>query len=205
MSFEKDILDRLRGMTKTARMWGSPEELECAAMHFTHVLLLSRDAKWTLQQTKEKWSSLGAPFAQDADEHLGMREKMYGTDEALARVQVVQGFVVVWASLARHAERETVVGPWIETLLDGPNLIETPDRLNMTLFALMGFVAAEPQAYVAALNLERHRVGGHELRPLPVVAPSGPTDAGVTYTRNFQSWNRVIDGINSVSASLSTA
>ena len=109
MSLENDLRDRLRGMTKTARMWGSPEELECAAMHFTHVLLLSRDAKWTLEQTKEKWKPIGAPFAQDADEHLGMREKMYGKDEDTARVQVVQGFVVVWTSLARNAEREAVV------------------------------------------------------------------------------------------------
>lgn len=202
MILENDLRDRLRGMTKTARMWGSPEELESAALHFTHVLLTARDATWTLEKTKQKWSSLGGPFAQDAEEHLAMREKMYGAAEAQARVQVVQGFVVVWASLQRHAEREAAVGPWIETLLDGPHLVETPDRLNMTLFALMGFVAAEPQAYVQALNLERHRIGGHELRPLSVVAPPGPTDAGVTYTRNFQSWSRVIDGIAAVSASL---
>lgn len=189
-------------MTKTARMWGSPEELECAALHFTHVLLLSRDATWTLEMTKAKWASLGGPFARDPEEHLGMREKMYGADEARARAQVVQGFVVVWAALHRHPEREAAVGPWLETLLDGPHLIETPDRLNMTLFALMGFVAAEPQAFVQALNLERHRIGGHELRPLPVVAPPGPTDAGVTYTRDFQSWHRVIEGITAVSAAL---
>ncbi|PZR04630.1 MAG: hypothetical protein DI536_33890 [Archangium gephyra] len=202
MSIENDVLDRLRGMAKTARMWGSPEELECAAMHFTHVLFSSREAGWRLEQTFEKWKSLGAPFAGDADEHAVMRSKMWGADEAKARVQVVQGYVVVWAGLARRADREAVFTPWIEALIDGPQFAGTPDRLNMTLFALMGFVAADPQAYVHALNLERHRIGGHELRPLPVVAPPGPTDAGVTYTRNFTTWQAVIDGISKLIASL---
>lgn len=200
MSVEADVIERLRGMTKTARMWGSPEELECVAMHFTHVLLSSRAPGWKLEQTFEKWKALGAPFASDADEHAVMRSKMWGAEEPTARVQVVQGYVVVWAGLSRRGDREAVFAPWIETLIDGPQLAGTPDRLNMTLFALMGFVAADPQAYVQALNLERHRIGGHELRPLPVVAPPGPTDAGVTYTRNFTSWPQVIDGVHKVIA-----
>ncbi len=195
MSVEHDIVERLRGMTKTARMWGSPEELECVAMHFTHVLLSGRTPGWKLEQTFEQWKLLGAPFASDADEHAAMRSKMWGADEAQARAQVVQGYVVVWAGLARRAEREALFGPWIEALIDGPGLAGTPDRLNMTLFALMGFVASDAQAYVQALNMERHRIGGHELRPFPVVAPLGPSEAGVTYTRNFTSWQRVIDGI----------
>ncbi|MGV3621473.1 MAG: hypothetical protein ACO1OB_11685 [Archangium sp.] len=192
------MLNRLRGMTKTARMWGSPEELECAAMHFTHVLFSAREPGWRLEQTFEKWKGLGAPFAGDAEEHAAMRSKMWGAEEATARVQVVQGYVVVWAGLARRAEREAVFTPWIESLIDGPLQAGTPDRLNMTLFALIGFVASDPQGYVHALNLERHRIGGHELRPLPVVAPPGPTDAGVTYTRNFTTWQSVIDGIGKV-------
>ena len=194
---ETALLQRLTGLTKTARMWGSPEELEAVAMHFTHVVLTQRTPEWTLEKTFEWWKERGGPFADDADEHAGMRSKMYGADEELARVQVVQGFVVVWAGLERVPEREQCLGPWIERLLDGPAQAGTPDRLNMILFALMGFVAANPQRYVQALSLERHRIGGHELRPLPVVAPQGPTDAGVTYGRNFNSWQRVIDGIAS--------
>ncbi len=200
MSVAEALTARLRGMTRTARMWGSPQELEAAALHFTHALHLARAPDWTWAQTREAW---GGPFADDVDEHRAMREKMYGANEAQARVQVVQGFVVVWASLARHPEREAVVGPWLEALLDGPELVETPDRLNMVLFSLMGFVAAEPQAYVNALNLERHRVGGHELRPLPVVAPPGASDAGLTYTRDFRSWSKVVEAIEAALARLS--
>lgn len=124
---------------------------------------------------------------------------MCGADESTARVQVVQGCVVVCAGLARRAERESVSTPWIESLIDGPG---TLDRLNMTLFALMGFVAADSQGYVHALNVGRHRIGGHELRPFPVVAASGPTDAGVTYTLNFTTWQSVIDGITKMMAAL---
>jgi hypothetical protein len=201
-SFETDVLGRLTGLTKTARMWGSPEELESVAMHFTHVLLRSRTPEWKFEQTWEKWKSLGAPFAEDADEHAAMRSKMWGEHTGQARVQVVQGFVVVWAGLERHPERELLVGPWIESLIDGPDQAGTPDRLNMVLFALMGFVATDAQKYVQALGLERHRIGGHELRALPVVAPMGPSDAALTYTRNFQSWQRVIDGISAAVKSL---
>jgi hypothetical protein len=67
----------------------------------------------------------------------------------------------------------------------------------------MGFVARDPAAFVKALNLERHRIGGHELRALPVVAPHGPSDAGLTYTRNFTTWPRVIEGIEAMLARLS--
>lgn len=200
--FEQAVLARLTGLTKTARMWGSPEELEAVAQHFTHVLFLSRTRDWKFEQTFEKWRAVGCPFADDADEHAAMRSKMWGEETGLARVQVVQGFVVVWAGLERQAEREAICGPWIEALIDGPDLAGTPDRLNMILFALMGFVAADPQKYVQALNVERHRIGGHELRALPVVAPPGPTDAAHTYTRNFTSWPKVIDGINAMVGSL---
>lgn len=199
---EQAVLARLAGLTKTARMWGSPEELEAVALHFSHVVLAAREPEWTLEKTFEKWKAHGCPFADDADEHAAMRSKMYGAELEQARVQVVQGFLVVWTGLERHAEREAVFGPWIEALLDVPQRAGTPDRLNMILFALMGFVAADPQKYVQALNLERHRVGGHELRPLPVVAPSGPTDAGVTYGRDFKSWQKVIDGIAAMVAAL---
>lgn len=197
-ALEAAIVRRLGELSKTARMWGSPEELECVAMHFTHVLFAIRSPGWSFEQTWDRWKAAGAPFAADADEHAAMREKMWGAEEAKAREQVQQAFVVVWTGLARNPERETVFGPWIEALLDTPEHAGTPDRLNMTLFALMGFVAADPRAYVTALNLERHRIGGHELRALPVVAPPGPTEAALTYTRNFQSWQKVIDGLEAV-------
>lgn len=195
---ERAILRRLSELIRTASMWGSPEELECVAMHFTHVLLRTRTEGWTLEQTFERWRALGSPFAADPDEHAAMRSKMWGTEEAQARAQVVQGFLVVWTGLERQPEREAALAPWIEALLDFPEQAGSPDRLNMVLFALMGFVAADPQRYVAALSLERHRIGGHELRALPVVAPPGPTEAALTYTRNFQSWSKVKEGIDAV-------
>ncbi|MDP1826225.1 MAG: hypothetical protein Q8L48_23360 [Archangium sp.] len=197
-ALETAILRRLTELTKTARMWGSPEELECVAFHFTHVLLCSRNTGWSIEQSFEKWKALGGPFADDPDEHANMRSKLWGEQELKARTQVVEGFLVVWTGLERHPEREAVFGPWIEGLLDFPERAGSPDRLNMTLFALMGFVAADPQKYVAALSLERHRIGGHELRALPVVAPPGPTEAALTYTRNFASWARVTEGIAAV-------
>lgn len=202
MSVEEAILRRLAELPKTAKMWGSPEELECVAMHFTHVLWATRRPGWTFEQTWERWRELGSPFARDADEHAAMRSKMWGAEEAQARAQVVQGFVVVWAGLERHPEREAAFAPWIEALLDGPERAGSPDRLNMILFALMGFVAANPQRFVQALALERHRIGGHELRALHVVAPHGPSDAALTYTRDFKSWARVIEGIAAVVAQL---
>ncbi len=198
MSVEESLIARLRGMTKTARMWGSPAELECAALHFSHVLWAQRAPEWTLANTQQRWASAGGPFAQDEAAHAAMRAKLYGGEEERARVQVVQGFVVVWASLAREPAREAAAGTWVETLLDTPQLAGAPEQLNMALFALMGFVAADAQAYVQALSVERHRVGGHELRPLAVVAPPGPADVAATYAGSFQSWGRVIDGISQV-------
>lgn len=195
---EAAVLRRLQDLAKTARMWGSPEELECVALHFTHVLLAARTPGWKLEQTHEHWRSHGGPFAADADEHAAMRAKMWGEHEAKAREQVVQGFLVVWTGLDRQPEREVLFGAWIESLLDFPLQVGSPDRLNTTLFALMGFVAADAQKYVTALNLERHRIGGHELRALHVVAPPGPTEAALTYTRNFQSWPRVVEGVAAV-------
>lgn len=195
---ENAILRRLTELTRTARMWGSPEELESVALHFTHVLLRTRSPDWTFEQTFARWKTLGAPFSADPDEHALMRSKLWGAEEEKARSQVVQGFVVVWTGLERHPEREAAFTPWIEALLDFPEQAGSPDRLNMVLFALMGFVAANPQHYVAALALERHRIGGHELRALPVVAPPGPTQSALTYTRNFQSWSRVTEGILAV-------
>jgi hypothetical protein len=195
---ETAILRRVGDLTRHARMWGSPEELECVAMHFTHVLLSARSPGWTFEQTFERWKALGSPFAADADEHAAMRSKMWGDEAEKARGQVVQGFLVVWTGLERHPQREPAFTPWIESLLDFPEQAGSPDRLNMVLFALMGFTAADPQRYVAALSLERHRIGGHELRALPVVAPPGPTEAALTYTRNFQSWSRVTEGILAV-------
>lgn len=176
-------------------MWGSPEELETVAMHFAHALWLSRDPGWTFEQTFEKWRALGGLFAGDADEHATMRARMWGESIAQSRVQVQQGYLVVWTSLDRVPAREALLASHIEGLIDFPERVSTPDRLNMVLFALMGFVAADAPKFVQALSLERHRVGGHELRPLQVVAPPGPSDAALTYTRNFTTWPQVIGGI----------
>ena len=50
--FEAAIIERLSGASKRARMWGSPQELEAVALHFTHVLLASRTPGWSLAQTQ---------------------------------------------------------------------------------------------------------------------------------------------------------
>lgn len=199
---ERALAERLRHMAKTARMWGSPEELETAAQHFVHVWLAARTPGWTFEQTHALWAELGGPFAQDADEHAVMRSKMWREEEEAARVQVVMGFASVWALLERDAERGAAVGPWLETLLDEPARAGTPDRLNMVLFSLMGFVAKAPHRYVEALAAARERIGGHGLRPLCVVAPPGPTEASVAWTRKFTSWERVVRGLEAVLARL---
>lgn len=198
----KDVAARLRHMTKTARMWGSPEELETAAQHLVHVALVARTPGWTFEQTHALWLEVGGPFAGDADEHAAMRSKMWREEEALARVQVIAGFAAVWALLDRDPEREAAVGPWLEVLLDEPGQAGTPDRLNMVLFALMGFIARAPERFVEALAAERERIGGHGLRPLCVVGPQGPTEASVAWTRKFTSWGQVVDGIEAVLARL---
>jgi len=202
-SFERDVAARLRHLAKTARMWGSPEELEAAATHFTHVWLASRGA-WRFEQTHGLWRTLGAPFAGDADEHALMRSRMYAEREAEARTQVVLGYASVWAELARNAERERRVGPWIEALLDDPSRAGKPDLLNIVLFSLMGFVAAEAPGFVRQLSAVRERVGGHELRGLHIVGQRGPSEAGLTYTRKFTTWDAVTGGIDAVLAHLST-
>lgn len=195
---EQDIAARLRHMIKTARMWGSPEELETVAQHFTHVWLAARTPGWTFEATHALWRDVGAPFAADASEHAVMRAKMWREEELAARAQVIQGFAVVWASLERDPEREASVGPWLEALLDSPEQAGTPDRLNMVLFALMGFVAKEPARYVEALAAERTRIGGHHLRAFHIVGAPGPSEAGLTYGRKFDSWDRVAQGIVAV-------
>lgn len=184
-------------MVKTARMWGSPEELECAALHLFHVGQQVRTTGVTLDQTFALWTSLGGPFAGDAEEHAVMRSRLWHDQVETARAQVVMGFVSVWAALDRQPEREPV-GRWIEVLLDAPHLAGTPDRLNMTLFSLMGFVARSPNHYVQALNAERFRIGGHELRPLFVVGSPGPSEAALSYGRRFTSWEKVTAGLTAV-------
>lgn len=201
---QAQLAARLRHLVKTARMWGSPEELETAAQHFVHVWLAARTPGWTFDDTHALWTGLGGPFAQDADEHAVMRSKLWKDQEALARVQVVAGFATVWALLDRDPMREAATGPWLETLLDEPGRAGTPDRLNMVLFALMGFVARTPERFVEALVAERERIGGHGLRPLCVVAPPGPTADSVTWTRKFTSWDRVVRGIEAVLNQLET-
>lgn len=201
-TLEKDLAARLKHAVKTARMWGSPEELEAAGRHFAHVWLATRTPGWRFEQTHALWRALGGPFADDADEHAVMRSRMWAEREADARVQVVSGYLVVWTGLERHPVREAAVGPWLEHLLDFPEEAGTPDLLNMVLFSLMGFVAASPQAYVEALAAERERVGGHPLRPFHIVGARGPSDAGLTYTRNFTTWDRVASGLSQVLAQL---
>jgi len=200
--FDAALLARLTHLTKTYRMWGSPAELEAVAQHFSHTLLASRDPAWTFEQTLALWKELGGPFAGDAGEHAVMRERMYGSHVDQARAQVVQGFVLVWTMLDRQPLYEAKVGRHLEAVLDHPADAGPPDLLNMVLFALMGFVARDPQAYVAALNEQRLRIGGHELRPLHVVAPPGPTEAALTYGRNFTTWDAVVKGVGAVAQHL---
>lgn len=195
---ERDVLTRLAQLRASLRMWRSPEELEAVAEHFTHVLLAARTPGWSFEQTHALWVAEGAPFAADADEHADMRSRLWGENLEQARSQVTLGFVSVWAALERDPEREPLLTPWIEALLDAPRLAGPPDRLNAVLFALIGFVAKDPQAYVTHLAAERTRTGGHELRPLHIVAPPGPNDAALTYTRKFATWEAVSSGIGRV-------
>jgi hypothetical protein len=196
--FERDVLARLEHVRKALRMWGSPEELEAVAEHFTHVVYASRRQGWAFEQTHARWVDAGGPFAGDADEHAIMRARLWGANVETARQQVTFGYAGVWAALQREADREGFVGPWVEVLLDAPTLAGTPDRLNAVLFALIGFVATDPQAYVAHLSATRSRMGGHELRPFHVVAPFGPTEAALPYTRKFETWESVSTGIRTV-------
>ena len=186
-------------------MWGSPAELEAAALHFTHVHALAVNSKAAFAATSATWASLGGPFAADDEAHAAMRRQMWGDDEALSRGQVVSGFAVVWASMERNVEREAVVAPWLERVLDEPQLAGTPDVLNMVLFALMGFVSSDVPKFVQRLSVERDRVGGHELRGLHIVAERGPTKAGLTYTRPFNSWDSVVAGVQKALAALESA
>jgi hypothetical protein len=192
---------RLEHMVKTARMWGSPEELNTAAQHLVHVWLRLRTAGWTFEATCALWAEAGGPFAQDADEHARMRAKMWRDEVARARAQVVAGFATVWSTL----EREAAAGPWLEALLDDPGRAGTPDRLNMVLFTLMGFVARAPERFVEALVAERERIGGHGQRPLCVVAAPGPTEASVAWASRFTSWGRVVQGLEAVLARMKAA
>ncbi len=196
--FERDIAARLRHLSKTATMWGSPEELEAVAQHFTHVWLAARTPGWRFEDTFALWQQHGSPLATDPDTHAAMRTRFWAEHLETARVQVVTGYVTLWAELQRNAEREPHVGPWVETLLDAPHLAGTPDRLNTILFALIGFVAADPTSYVELLKRERERIGGHSLRGLHIVAPAGPTDAALTYGAPFTSWPAVRRGVEAV-------
>lgn len=200
--FERDVLARLGHLRKALRMWGSPEELEAVAQHFTHVLLRARSPGWQFEETWALWVREGAPFAKDPEEHAEMRSRLWADHLETARSQVTLAYASVWAALARDAEREHRLGPWIEALLDAPQLAGPPDRLNAILFALIGFVATDPQAYVNHLALERERTGGHPLRPLQVVAPPGPSEAGLSWTRRFTSWDDVANGIERVTATV---
>ena len=56
-SFERDIAAQLRHLTKTATMWGSPEELEAVAQHFTHVWLSAQTPGWRFEETFALWQT----------------------------------------------------------------------------------------------------------------------------------------------------
>ena len=196
------IAARLRHLSKTATMWGSPEELEAVALHFTHVWLRSRSSEWRFEDTYSLWQKHGAPLAGDADTHAAMRTRLWGEEVETARVQVVTGFITVWSRLKRDPVREHHGGAWVEALLDAPHLAGTPERLNAILFALMGFIAVDPAAYVELLQQERTRIGGHSLRGLHVVAPLGATETALTYGAPFTSWAAVRAGVDAVLGTL---
>lgn len=200
---ERDLLSRLTHVRGAARMWRCPEELEAVAEHFAHALLSTRQPGWAFEATHALWTRCGGPFAHDAEEHADMRSRMWGEHVETARSQVTLGFASLWALLDREPEREAAMTPWIEELLDAPKLAGAPDRLHAVLFSLIGFVARDPQAYVTQLGVERQRLGGHELRPFHIVAPPGPSEASLTYTRKFTSWDAVVKGVERVVATLS--
>jgi len=195
---EVDLASRLRQLAKTATMWGSPEELEAVAQHLTHVWLRARTPGWRFEDTHALWSEYGAPLAGDPETHAALRTHFWGEHLETARAQVVMGFVGLWPQLERHPVREHAVAPWLETLLDAPQLAGTPDRLNAILFGLMGFIAADPALYVELLRGERMRIGGHGLRQLHVVAPPGPVETAFSYSAPFTSWAAVRGGIEAV-------
>jgi hypothetical protein len=202
MSVAQVALQRLRHAHKTGRMYSSPEELDAVGLHLAHSWFLSQTPERPFEETFTWWRALGGPFAGDAEEHAAMRAAMFAEEVVQARSQVVLGFGAVWAELARHGEAEKVLSPHLEALLDEPERIAQPDLLNMVLFALMGLVAEDAQAYVEALGRVREKVGGHPLRPLHIVAPPGPTVAQLTYTRKFTSWDAVLAGLSAVLADL---
>lgn len=198
----RDVVARLLHILKTLRMWDSPEALEAVAQHFIHVLLMNRPSPWSFEDTQQLWTSHGGPFAQDAEAHARMRERMWGIEVERSWHQVVTGYASLWAGLVRESTREPFVGPWIETLLDGPHFAQTPDRLSAVLFALMGFGAVDSAQYVQNLEATRERIGGHRLRAFYVVGPKGPTVPSAEYARTFDSWDAVSDGIHRVLTSL---
>ncbi len=199
---ERDVLARLLHVRQSLRMWGSPEELEAVAEHFTHVLLAARTPGWTFEETHTFWTNHGAPFAADAEEHALMRSRLWAEHVDVARTQVRMGYLSIWTALARDPERERCLLPWIERLLDEPSRAGTPDRLNAVLFALIGFVARDPHQYLEQLGQQRSLIGGHALRPFHVVAPPGPSEVHLPYTRAFDSWAKVAEGIASIVAAL---
>jgi hypothetical protein len=201
---ERDLLARLSHVRTALRMWRSPDELEAVAEHFTHVLCSAKHSGWAFEHTQHLWKRFGGPFARDPEEHADMRSRMWGEHIELARSQVTLGFAEIWALLDREPEREALLTPWIEELLDTPTLAGAPDRLHAVLFSLIGFVARDPNAYVSRLSAERERRGGHSLRPFHIVGPAGPSEAALTYTRTFSSWEAVSQGIAHVVASLSS-
>ena len=169
---ETAIARRLTELKRTARMWGSPEELECVAIHFTHVLLRTRSPEWSFEKTFEHWKSLGGPFADDAEEHANMRAKLWGEQELKARTQVVEGFLVVWTGLDRHRDRVQATGlrpaPWqsdIDRLLRQARIelcllqrcFACPQRLFDRLFDFIKLLAALGPLRTGELTQRFHR------------------------------------------------
>lgn len=188
MTVRQALLERLRHLSKTARMWRSPHELEAVGLHLAHAAALAAEPGRTLDATR---AAFGGPWARDDLARRRLTLAMWGAQEAVALTQVLAGSASLWAGLAREPAREAVVGPWLEALLDRPALVGAPDCTNAVLFALMGFVAADPQAYAEQVARERERIGGDRLRPFHVVAPAGPTEVHLAYTANFTSWDAV--------------
>ncbi len=197
MTVRRALLERLTHLAKTARMWRSPHELEAVALHVSHALALAHDPTQPFAASQE---AFGGPWAQDELARKRLTLAMWGAQEGLAQAQVVAGSASLWASLERNPEREAVVGPWLEAVLDRPSLVGAPDCTNAVLFALLGFVAANPVAYAEQVSRTRAQLGGDPLRPFHVVAPPGPTEVHLAYTANFTSWDRVRGAIDAAVA-----
>jgi hypothetical protein len=179
---------RLQSLAKHASMWGSPGELEAVALAFFHAQGVARTPLLSFPESKMAW---GGPFAGDELEHQKMREKLYGSDEALALGQVMAGFAPIFAALALNKIRGPLVHSILEQALEEPQIHGHAEQVHAVIFSLLGFAAEDAADYVQQLKAQRLDIGGHELRPFFVLGPSGASAESLGYQRQFTTFARV--------------